>query len=190
MKKLFQSLLLTVLLFSTNVLYSYAQSFNCANELQIYMRQNFIYHADTIVQPYFDYFQTPDILEFSKIGDCDDFATYSWHYLWKMGMKADRYILYIEKDEKILGHAITVFLDIDNTYSVFTNQYILKTLAVKPVDAIKDVYINWVLICNWYPTKYGLITYDEFKTTINFCDAKELKYQALYLLMKVSKCLD
>jgi len=159
--------------------------FSNSNELQIYMRQNFRYTLDNVVEPYFDYFESPEILEFSRMGDCDDFATYSWYHLNEMDIKAQRYVLWGKTYEgEDYGHAITVFLDKDdNTYSIFTNQYVLKTSEKNPIDAIKDIYVNWEIICMWNPTKYGLITYEEFKKTVTLCAIKDTKSKLKFIYM-------
>ena len=187
MKKLIKLTMLIIMIIS--VMFSYnaeaSEKYTNANELQIYMRQNFTYQQDSVVDPYFDYFQLPCILEFSKMGDCDDFATYSWYYLNEMGIKATRYVLWgrTRKSENY-GHAITVFLDTDNTYSIFSNQYVFKTLKTDPVEAIKDLYKSWKIICEWHPIKYGLVMYSEFRKDIIYCDSKDIKSMALYIIRK------
>ena len=187
MKKLIKLTMLIIMIIS--VMFSYnaeaVSKFSSVNELQIYMRQNFRYANDKIVEPYFDYFEKPEILEFSKMGDCDDFATYSWYYLNEMGIKAQRYVLWGKTYEgEDYGHAITVFLDKqDNTYSIFTNQYILKTNKKNPINAIKDIYVNWRIICTWNPTKYGLVTYEEMKKDITLCETKNIKSKLKFIYM-------
>ena len=169
-----------------------AKDFKTATDIQIYMRENFIYGQDVQIENYFEYFQLPSILEFSKLGDCDDFATYSYSYLQKLNIISQRYILYILVDNKPMGHAITVFLDTDNTYSIFTNQYILKTHETTPLDAIKNntsddngglvTYKKWLIICEWHPRKYGRVTFEDFKKDIVFKDAITIKQYIAWII--------
>lgn len=175
-----------ICMFSYNI--EASEKYINANELQIYMRQNFIYNEDSVVEPYFDYFQLPSVLEFSKMGDCDDFATYSWYYLNKMGIKATRYVLWGKtREDESYGHAITVFLDTDNTYSIFSNKYVYKTLKTEPVEAIKDLYKLWNIICEWHPTQYGLVMYSEFTKDVTYCNSKDINSTILWIMLHIIK---
>jgi len=64
-----------------------------ASSLQIHMRQQFYYANDRVIPDYFEYFQMPPILEFSRVGDCDDFSIYSNYYLYLMGYDTHQFIL-------------------------------------------------------------------------------------------------
>jgi len=158
MKKIILALILVLSLSVLTFANELPENIFDANSLQIHMRKNFYYGNDRLIPNYFEYVQLPNILEFTKVGDCDDFAVYSFYYLSIMNYEAQPYILFIKDNDKIEGHAITVFLDSDNTYSIFSNRLILKTLKTDPIDAIKDVYKDWQAILKWYPSKFGYLT--------------------------------
>ena len=164
MKKLFIILALLFVLIPSAFAIDLPPQVYDASSLQIYMRKNFYYGEDRVIPGYFEYFQLPPVLEFTRIGDCDDFATYSWYHLAKMGYVAQTYALILEYDNETVGHAITVFLDKDGTYSVFSNQLMFKTLETNPLDAIKDIYPSWTIIFEWNATRYGYLTVEEVYT--------------------------
>jgi len=149
-----------------------------AKTLQIHMRQIFYYGHDRVLPDFFEYFQKPEILEFTRVGDCDDFSIYSDYYLNILKYRSQKYILILEEDGEKQGHAVTVFLDNDGTYSVFSNQYVFKTSKFYPVDAIKDVYSSWFVICKWNPTKFGYLTHEEVWKDTTLVEYKNL--QAYY----------
>ena len=164
-KLLILGLIVLLNIFSTNI--ATAEEFKTPSDLQIHMRKNFTYHEDVIVRDYFDYFQLPQILEFTKVGDCDDFALYSWYYLTEMGYQAIPFVFWGTSYEgEKYGHAITVFLDDDGTYSIFSNTLLFKTKQTNPLDAILDVFKTWDVIAIWTPTKFGLVHYEEFEKDI------------------------
>jgi hypothetical protein len=156
-----------------------------ANSLQIHMRKNLYYGEDRVIPGYFEYFQLPPILEFSRIGDCDDFSTYTWYYLSLMNYHTKRYILFLEYGEETVGHAVTLFLDNDKTYSVFSNQQIFKTQQTNPIDAIKDVYPTWKIIFTWNATKYGYLTVSEVYADIIPVDFININVKASYYWEKM-----
>lgn len=187
MKKIMYIFITMFMIFNFSLTNSNAEpKFNSSKDISIYMRNNFTYTLDKVVKSYFDYFQTPAVLEFSKMGDCDDFATYSWYYLSKLNIPAQRYVFWgIDSNTKEeYGHAITVFLEKDKTYSIFSNQYIIFTKKTDPIEAIKDVYTSWTIICEWNPTKYGLVTYQEFLLGAELVGAKNSKMYVKWLKMQ------
>jgi len=186
MKKIIQFIVVVFLISCTLSYNASANSrFKTASELQIYMRQNFHYKKDYVPKPYYEYFQSAVMLEFSKVGDCDDFATYSWYYLKEMGIEATRYIFWGKTYEgEGYGHAVTVFLDTDNTYSILTNKLILKTKQINPIEAIKDVYKTWKIICEWHPQKYGLMIVQEVFQDLTLYETKDLASKMKYFLQR------
>ena len=163
MKKFIQYFVLICTILCTLSYNAFAESrFKTSKELQIYMRRNFYYTEDKIPRDYFEFIQSPVALELSRMGDCDDFATYSWYYLRQMNIKALRYALWMEQG----GHVVTVFLDNDGTYSIFSNYFLAKTDKTTAKEAIKDIYPKWLILCEWNPTKYGLVTREEFRDTL------------------------
>jgi len=192
MKKIILILLLSLILVSPVIANDLPDGVYNATSLQIHMRQNFYYGYDRVLPDYFEYFQSPSILEFSKIGDCDDFATYSWYYLKVMHYDVQRYTLILKDGEEIVGHAVTVFYDIiENGYSVFSNQYLFKTLKDNPVDAIKDIYPTWQIIFKWTPSKLGYLTATEVYNDFEPVAFVDLKTAILYYYGKTKlKVLD
>jgi len=167
MKKIILTIILVLSLSVSSFALDLPEGVYNATSLQIHMRKNFHYGNDRVIPNYFEYFQAPQILEFTRVGDCDDFSLYSWYYLSQMGYNPMKFILILKDDEELVGHAITVFFDTDNTFSVFSNQYIFKTLQDKPLNAIKDIYPTWQIIFIWTPTKIGYLTSEEvYKDTI------------------------
>jgi len=136
-----------------------------AKALSIYMRDTMYYFSDQAPLDYFDYFQTPEVLSFSRHGDCDDFAIYSKAMLHKLGYSAQTYyVSYVRPTDtgfESVEHAITVFLD-GQYYSVFSNKEILATFERSPILAIKALYPTWKTIAILEPVKYGYVTYSEF----------------------------
>lgn len=161
MKKIILLLILILTLSISAIAQELPKNVCDASSLQIYMRQNFYYGADRVIPNYFEYFQAPAVLEFTRIGDCDDFSFYSWYYLRIMKYNPQKYLVILKDGEEIVGHAITVFKDVDKTYSVFSNQFLFKTLQLTELDAIKDIYPTWQIIFLWNPTKIGYLTVDE-----------------------------
>jgi len=142
--------------------YDLPENVKDANTLHIHMRQNFYYAHDRVIPQYDEYFQAPVILEFTRVGDCDDFAIYSSYYLLKMGYQVQPYVLILQDGNEFVGHAITVFYEeSNNTYSVFSNQYLFKTLKTDPIEAIKDIYPTWTIIYQWNFSKIGYLTFKE-----------------------------
>lgn len=165
---------------------SYAQpAFKNANDIQIHMRQNFIYQVDRIPYGYFEYFQIPAMLEFSRMGDCDDLSLYSYYYLEQLGYEATQFLLWINNEEEIVGHAITVFLDDDETYSIFSNRIILKTKETNAILAIVDVYPDWLVICLWTPKHFGLVRLEQFKEDVKLVVAKNVSSYISYLKLRI-----
>lgn len=146
-----------------------------AKKLHIYLRDNFVYTQDTVTKGHQEYIQRPEILEYSKAGDCDDFSVYTWARLTKLNYYAQPYVLYLEINGEIVGHAITVFLDEDNTYSVFSNQWIIVTNQNNPIDAIKEAYPSWIIIYRWQPEHFGQVSSKDFQTEIIFVSARTLE---------------
>lgn len=161
-----------------------------ANTLQIHMRKNFYYAHDRVPSKYDEYFQLPAVLEFTRIGDCDDFAIYSTYYLYQMNYKVFPYVILLEVNGEIVGHAITVFYDkADKTYSIFSNQYIFKTLETNPIEAIKDVYENWVIIYEWKFSKVGYLTFDEVYADCEPVDFVDLQTMMAYYINKLKESI-
>lgn len=180
MKKLILMFMLLFILISPAIANDLPEGVYNATSLQIYMRQNFYYKCDRVLPDFFEYFQTPSVLEFSRIGDCDDFAIYSWYYLKAMHYNAQRYILLLKDGEEYVGHAVTVYYDaIENGYSVFSNQYLFKTLKDNSVDAIKDIYPTWQIIFKWTPSKLGYLTANEV-----YNDCKPVAFVGLKTALK------
>lgn len=187
MKKTILTLILIVSLSISSFASNLPENVYDANSLQIHMRQKFYYGYDRIIPNYFEYFQAPAILEFTRVGDCDDFSLYSWYYLKIMGYNTQKFLLILKDENKLVGHAITVFLDNDNTFSVFSNQLIFKTLQQDPIEAIKDIYSTWQIIFLWNPTKIGYLTSKEV-----YNDAKPIIFINIetmfkYYLEKIKK---
>lgn len=152
---------------------------NNAKELHIYLRKNFVYTQDVVTKGHQEYIQRPEILEYSKAGDCDDFSVYTWARLTQLNYYAQPYVLFLEINGEIVGHAITVFLDEDSTYSIFSNQWIIVTNQVNPVDAIKEAYPSWIIIYRWQPNHFGQVTSKDFQTEItvvSFRNVEVLKF--------------
>lgn len=179
MKKIILALILILTLSVSVFAQELPENVYDANSLQIHMRQNFYYGHDRIIPNYFEYFQAPQILEFTRVGDCDDFSIYSWYYLNLMGYNPQKFLLILKDDEEIVGHAITVFLDEDDTFSIFSNQYLFKTLKTNPIEAIKDVYSTWQIIYLWNPTKIGYLTVDDV-----YNDAKPIEFIDIETMLK------
>jgi len=184
MKKFLLSIFLVLILATSSFAFNLPKNVYNANTLQIYMRQNFFYTRDVIPYDYFEYVQLPHILEFTRQGDCDDFATYSFFWLKQLNYDAHRYILIIDNEGISVGHAITVFLDDDHTYSIFTNQYILKTNKKVLIDAIKDIYPHWEIIALWLPIKYGLLSVQELYENIFPIEFRSEEIRQKYLQTK------
>lgn len=170
MKKLF--LIMFCLLFTK---IATATSFENPKQLHLYLRDNFIYTNDIITKGNREYVQLPEVFEFSKAGDCDDFAVYTWTKLKEMNYYVQPYCLYMEMQGQIVGHAITVFLDDDGTYSIFSNQWIAYTNKTNALDAIKEVYPSWLLIELWNPSHYGQVTKKDFEQDLIFVDARNIE---------------
>ena len=174
MKKLFLIIGTFIIFCLFNIGQAQSKLLKNANDLQIYMRRNFSYKKDTVVKNYFEYFQIPSVLEFSRAGDCDDFALYSYYYLDQMNYDAKMFFVYsVSYNGKSYGHAITVFLDDDNTYSIFSNAFIIKTDKTNALEAIKDVNETWVEIYIWRPTKFGLVTKEEVNKDMYFIEKRK-----------------
>ena len=192
MKKIILALLLVLILVSPTFAIELPENVYNTTSLQIHMRQNFYYGMDRVIPNYFEYFQFPQILEFTRIGDCDDFAMYSWYYLKIMGYDAEKYVLFLKDEEEIVGHAVTVFYDSnDSTYTLFSNQYLFKTLKTTPLEAIKDIYSTWQIIFKWSPTKIGYLTVEEVFNDCEPLDFIDLKTEVDYYYEKYKiKVLD
>jgi len=155
-----------------------AQEIENAKDLTLYLLDNFKYTSDVITHGNQEYVQRPGILEYSRAGDCDDFALYTWSTLTALNYKAEMYCFYfIYRGEKA-GHAITVFLAEDNTYSIFSNQYLIMTNETDPLEAIKYVYPTWTKIHLWTPTHFGQVTAKDFFSdlslkAVNFANIKK-----------------
>lgn len=158
MKKFLLSLIFSLLICNNG----FAFEFKTPKDIQIYMRTQFVYANDRVFGEYFEYNQLPFILDFTRLGDCDDFALYSYYNLQKLNIESTMYVLYLKSNEQVLGHAITVFKNNYDTYSVFTNNIILPTNQTDPIEAIKDVYPTWLFIGEWHPKKFGYLTHAEF----------------------------
>lgn len=182
MKKVLMILLCGTFVFGANQIVN-AIELNSAKDIHIYLRENFTYTNDVVTKGHDEYVQRPEILEFSKAGDCDDFAIYTWAKLTKSHYYAQPYCLYLEYNKEIVGHAITVFLDDDGTYSVFSNQLLLTTNKTNPIDAIKNIYPTWKIIFLWNPTHFGQVTRADFNKDLSIqaqCDLKELSNFVLH----------
>jgi len=194
MKKIILVLILVLTLSASAFAFDLPENVYDANSLQIHMRQNFYYGHDRVIPEYFEYFQYPVVLEFTRIGDCDDFSLYSWYYLKLMGYNTQKFLIILKDGDEIVGHAITVFLDNDNTFSVFSNQYIFKTLKINPIEAIIDIYPTWQIIYLWNPIKIGYLTVDDVYNDaepIIFIDKKTmLKYYSEKLKNEVFDYVD
>ena len=130
--------------------------------LHLYMRNNFYYKEDYTPDDYWEYFQLPHILEFSRVGDCDDFAIYTYYHLHKLNYEANLYVLIVEVNDEYIGHAVTTFKDDDGTISIFSNTQLFITNQTDEIHAIQDIYKDyWVMIYKWFPSKFGLVKYAE-----------------------------
>lgn len=137
-----------------------------ANTLSIYMRENFTWMQDQVPIPYVEYLQLPAVLNFSRHGDCDDFAIFSNSALKTLYYQSQIYTLFYVDNGQIVGHAITVYLD-NNVYNIFTNQYIFTTLETDPISAIKKCYPSWLMIYKFNPVTYGYLTLKQINESLS-----------------------
>lgn len=84
-----------------------------------------------------DYLQTVEQTLKLKFGDCDDMAILSNYYLRKARYKSNIY--YINFNNRKGGHAIVIFKQ-GRQYSLFSNQYLIKTNKIDIIEAIKSEY--------------------------------------------------
>lgn len=132
--------------------------------LHIYMRKTFYYALDRIPDEYFEYFQIPAVFEYSRHGDCDDFAIYAWYHLLRLRYTAVPIVIIMRYQGEFIGHAITVFKEKDGTYSIFTNGDLVVTNTTDVVKAVEDIYGKYLVsISVWNPRHVGLITFEDFQ---------------------------
>lgn len=176
-----KKLLISIILFFSLCFNVNAQEFETINDIQIHMRTQFVYALDRVFDEYFEYNQLPFVLEFTRMGDCDDFALYSYYYLQHLKIESKMYVLYLKVNDEIVGHAVTVFLTDNGTYSVFSNQHIFPTHETNALNAIKNLYPTWQFVGEWNPQKFGYLTYDEFMNAVKGLAFKDLKAVVYYL---------
>jgi len=185
MKKIYTCLL--GLLLSTSTCFALPENVKTPKDLTIYLRNNIYYGTDQIIPGYFEYFQTPPILEYSRIGDCDDFAIFTHYYLELWGFNPRSFVLYYKINDEYAGHAVTTFKDADGTYSVFSNQTLIPTSYTNPIDAVVNLNNDIIVISIylWEPDKFGFVTYDEFLRTSKLVRIVNLTEYAKFKILEM-----
>jgi len=90
-------------------------------------------------QDFDEYWKKPNETIIDNGGDCEDFAILSCYALRKIGRKCNVVIMHYADS----GHAISVFKEVDGSWSFFDNQYYISVREPTIRDLLNRHYPNW-----------------------------------------------
>lgn len=109
------------------------------DSLELWLKYTIKYVADEE-----EYWQTPEETVKLKTGDCEDFAILAMHVLRSLGYRDVHLVVIAYKNEDV-AHAVCVFKEHNGRYSVFSNDFYIKTRKYTSEAAViySDGYDNW-----------------------------------------------